>query len=155
MTLRTFYHYSAKTVPAVKSTPPNPINLFKPEGFWISDDNDFGWLEWCKEEEFRLDGLNIRHEVIVDTTDILWIKTAKELIDLDARYNSPGFPRKYEFPWHWLHAEYKGIIISPYQWSLRLDGPAWYYPWDCASGCIWDASAVRSITPIHEIATAQ
>jgi hypothetical protein len=48
--------------------------------------------------------------------------------------------------WPKVAAEYGGIEIAPYQWSCRLDPDvSWYYGWDVASGCIWDASLITAI----------
>lgn len=48
--------------------------------------------------------------------------------------------------WPMVADRYQGIVIAPYLWSRRMDGGLWYYGWDCASGCIWDAAAVASVT---------
>lgn len=40
--------------------------------------------------------------------------------------------------------KYGGIEITPYLWEKRLNS-MWYYGWDCASGCVWDRSAVTGI----------
>lgn len=48
--------------------------------------------------------------------------------------------------WPKVAKEYQGIIISPYQWERRdFFGTFWYSGWDCASGCIWDKEAIKSI----------
>ena len=40
--------------------------------------------------------------------------------------------------WRRIALEYDGIEIAPYLDDRRLDyACAWYYTWDCASGCIW------------------
>jgi hypothetical protein len=46
--------------------------------------------------------------------------------------------------WPRVGADWQGIIIAPYLWERRFQ--SWYYSWDCASGVIWDASAIASIT---------
>ena len=46
--------------------------------------------------------------------------------------------------WHAVAQAYAGIEIAPYCWSLRFEYEfLWYYGWDCASGCVWELSAVR------------
>lgn len=50
--------------------------------------------------------------------------------------------------WQAVASDHDGIIISPYNWPARHE-MIWYYPWDCASGCIWNADAITSIT-IHD-----
>jgi hypothetical protein len=42
-----------------------------------------------------------------------------------------------------LRAEgWDGLEIAPYLHRMRLSSFSWYYTWDCASGCIWNASRV-------------
>lgn len=52
--------------------------------------------------------------------------------------------------WQKVSRQYDGIIIAPYQWEHRLSSD-WYYPWDCASGCIWNGKAIQTIVPIDDI----
>ena len=59
----------------------------------------------------------------------------------------PEYFGKLAIRWQDVALDYQGILIAPYQWSLRLDKDfRWYYMWDCASGCIWDLSAIASLT---------
>ncbi len=52
--------------------------------------------------------------------------------------------------WIKVAKQYAGLIIAPYQWGYRLEpGTHWYYGWDCASGCIWDASVIERIEAIE------
>ena len=40
--------------------------------------------------------------------------------------------------------------------ARRLDMETrWYYGWDCASGCVWDASAVQSVEPLPDFVKPQ
>ncbi len=49
----------------------------------------------------------------------------------------------YNIDWAAVAEEYAGIEIAPYQWSLRMDTRTnWYYPWDVASGVVWDMTGV-------------
>jgi hypothetical protein len=58
---------------------------------------------------------------------------------------------RFEIEWRKVAERFDGIIIAPYIWQRRLDlESSWYYSWDCASGCIWNASAVREIVPMYE-----
>lgn len=56
----------------------------------------------------------------------------------------PG-PQVYRIDWDAVAGTYQGIIITPYIWERRLGDSAWYYSWDCASGCIWDPAAIGSL----------
>lgn len=40
--------------------------------------------------------------------------------------------------------KYGGIEITPLLHRKRLSA-AWYYGWDCASGCVWSRKAIRDI----------
>ena len=51
----------------------------------------------------------------------------------------------HDIDWPWVSKSYKGIVIPNYIWSRRLEpGHMWYYVWDCASGCVWDTSAITN-----------
>lgn len=153
----TYYHYSnkpVKLVPVVQGE----RRIGKPSGLWISDDDDYGWAQWCEEASFSLG--KIKHEVVLKPdANILRITTAEELLRfseefaVDEGYGVVDMP-----PASWVKVIelYQGIIISPYQWSLRLDNRVnWYYGWDCASGCIWDISAIESIQPCESLLTKE
>lgn len=49
--------------------------------------------------------------------------------------------------WGRVTQDYSGIEIIPYQWEFRM-GSDWYYPWDVASGCIWDGSTIKGFKEI-------
>jgi hypothetical protein len=82
------------------------------------------------------------------------ITNESEIIAFDQEYSeelqlAPNYTR-HTIDWKRLAADFDGIIIAPYIWSCRLPmdrtGPRhkvsnWYYPWDCASGCIWNGTA--------------
>lgn len=127
----------------------------KPIGFWITDDTNDCWRTWCKGERFNLEGLTHKHEVTLDESGILILRSGHEIEAHTKKYSVPkwwgptGEPRKYRdicVDWREVAKEYTGLIITPYQWSRRMDaGYSWYYTWDCASGCIWDASAILDV----------
>lgn len=130
----------------------------KPRGFWITDDSEDCWRSWCLSERFKLGSLTHKHEIKLDEERILILRTSWEVDNFARKYRvdkwwgPEGNPRKWCdlcIDWPQVAAEYAGIIITPYQWSLRLEnGFSWYYGWDCASGCIWDASAILDINLI-------
>ena len=48
----------------------------KPNGLWVSDEDEFGWRSWCIKENFRLDMLTHAHEVTLsNTANILVLET--------------------------------------------------------------------------------
>lgn len=146
-------HYSAERVKRVYSSEQNTGPSFKPHGLWVSVDEDGdGWADWCRGEDFRLESLRYVHNVnLWRDANILHLRSGIDLDDFTNIYaESFGGGDALYAPlyicWDRVAEEYDGILISPYQWSRRLDDRApWYYSWDCASGCIWQANAVSSI----------
>ena len=114
----------------------------KPKGFWLSVDDD--WRRWCKGDGMDdwVDGIT-PVEFDVDTNACLWLDTAEAIDRFHAEHHTDHFRREYYIDWRPVADTYAGIIIAPYQWSRRLDGPSWYYTWDCASACVWDLSVLR------------
>lgn len=146
-------------------TPDAPHGHGKPVGFWISPQGEDDWAEWCLRESGNLG--EWRYRVTLDPfAQLLWINDAPGLIAFHNTYAvETEFDRKYTrkiygagnnqpwpIDWEKVAADYDGLIIVPYIWSQRLLGPQWYYGWDCASGCIWNASSVLAVEPAPLIA---
>lgn len=144
-------HYSGSPVSQVLSVEQEDHPHFKPRGFWLSvDGNDDGWKEWCEGERFAPAKLTHIHDVILFAkANILRLKNSADILAFDAEYKSElaqGISY-FSIDWKTVARKYQGIIIAPYVWEQRLSLDAqWYYAWDCASGCIWDADAIESIT---------
>ena len=119
----------------------------KPKGFWWGCGPS--WLDWVLSDmpswvhpyAYRID---------IDESRLLKL-TMPEMID--------DFTRTYSKPDNWFikwqeviaTTGLSGIEISPYQWSRRLTpNNFWYYGWDCASGCVWDKTAIRAVLPFAE-----
>lgn len=154
---------------------------YKPSGLWLSVEGDDDWKSWCLAEKFRLGNLRHTHEVILKpNANIIHISTAEELDKFDDLYRASSAMhailadvgahraliystisassrnRMFGIDWRKVAQEYQGIIIAPYLWERRLDGDTfWYYTWDCASGCIWDRSAIAEIRLTNERAVTQ
>lgn len=144
--------------------------LGKPHGFWLSDESRgaHGWKAWCKAEGFRPYSLRYEHEVkLSPKAKILYLRTAKDIDEFADKYGSslmvllgherPGDDERLYggryidvIDWKRVAKKYHGIIITPYIWEQRLGRHMWYYGWDCASGCIWNARAIESITMVRE-----
>ena len=135
-------HFSARPLLAVRDASPCEPGAFKPNGLWISVGES--WLEWCVRESHGLERLRFATPVeIGEAVNVLQLRTAQEIRAFDEKY---GYKEQYrsEIAWGLVMQEYDGIIIAPYQWSCRYD-LFWYYVWDCASGCILSASAVKRL----------
>ena len=127
----------------------------KPPGFWYSvqtDDNDHGWLEWCKgNDNFRDISEQVPHRLEVDMDRVLHISNQVQLTEFSEKHSFKSSPGGYfsSIRWEDVMPLWSGIEISPYQWSCRMSEDFfWYYGWDCSSGVIWDMDAIKSITPI-------
>jgi hypothetical protein len=122
---------------------------FKPHGLWLSTDTEDGWAEWCRREEFGIKPY--RYEVtLTPGARLKRIGTYTQLKQFTRRYlASTKDDVLYGFRLYWdrlLDEGYQGILIFPYIYQARLDfNSLWYYPWDCASGCIWDTEAVQKL----------
>jgi hypothetical protein len=130
----------------------------KPHGLWVSVDGEDDWPSWCLREEFWLQGLSFPHRVtLAPDARILHISTAHQLYAFHLHYCVetefvlglfPNSSQKYwSIDWRKVATDVQGIVIAPYLWSERLQGPQWYYGFDAASGCIWDTSAIESVEP--------
>ena len=121
--------------------------LDKPVGLWLSVEGEHDWAWWATEEAGWTDRLTHASEVVLEPdAKILRLASASDIDWLTREYAAPG-PYSY-IDWQRVAATYQGIIIAPYIWQRRLDQTSrWYYTWDCASGCIWDASAVAAVVP--------
>jgi hypothetical protein len=129
---------------------------FKPNGLWVSDEDDFGWSHWCTGEQWGTDGLVYEHLVELHPNhNVLFIRTVEEIDKFHEEYSVDILKdRQYRYPsrrdwcdWSRVYPLWQGLIISPYLWERRMQY-MWYYGWDCASGCIWDLSAIARFTPV-------
>jgi hypothetical protein len=120
----------------------------KPKGLWVSVDGDDDWAQWCAGADFGI-GQKRYNVILKSAANILLIKSASALMDFTYEYGverEDGWRRRY-IPWEVVATKYQGIIIAPYQWGCRMhEETRWYYGWDCASGCIWSAEAIASVS---------
>jgi hypothetical protein len=121
----------------------------KPAGLWYSpvEDGVPAWRAWCQGEcwspgtythQYRLDKLpycSLTQAVAGDGQGgVLLLSSEEEVLGLSWKFLGRN---EYSLRWDKLAALVCGVEISPYQYGLRFGGPAWYYGWDMASGCIW------------------
>lgn len=129
--------------------------LDKPIGLWVSVDGEHDWQDYCRGFPGRRGKL--RYSVtLASNAKILLLDTLSRIAEFVQQY---GVEASYGIPsmgpaicWESVAQKHEGIIISPYQHSLR--GPLlfndWYLTWDCASGCIWDRRAIDNWKRIEE-----
>ena len=133
-----------------------PYAFRKPEGLWVSVQGEDDWPSWCSREEYAPNRLRHSHQVrLFRDANILMINSSAELLDFtDAYAVQTDWERRWDWKrdnkrqwpidWRQVAMQYDGIIIAPYQWQCR-SAVDWYYGWDCASGCIWNLSAIVSV----------
>lgn len=121
----------------------------KPTGLWVTVDGEDDWRTWCIGESFSLGRLAERWTLrLRSDARILWATCCSDILALGQKYQKPndGEAWRWGLCWSSLAQDYQGLLIIPYQWSLRLSEQAnWYYSWDCSSGCIWDPAAIESV----------
>ena len=145
------HHHAAQTFALDRSQTYAQEIGYKPSGIWYSVNGD--WARWCSDEEFRIAHLAIRHKLTLDPGRILALHCAVDVEEFAENYRTawPDLPASStlrSIDWPRVASKYAGIEIAPYQWRLRLaEGFTWYYGWDCASGCVWDLSAVLAFEP--------
>jgi len=154
----TLSHYTKRAKLGARVAREQPAEPdWKPYGLWVSVDGPDDWTEWCLAEDFCLNALKYRWVVTLkEDANILRLATTWDLVDFTNTYGVDiglGTYGYYQINWKAVALVYQGIIIAPYNWECRLGdyGEAsyrvhhWYYTWDCASGCIWDPSAIASM----------
>lgn len=120
---------------------------FKPNGFWYGIHDS--WVSWVKGNMPEWEG-DYLYEVKVNSDKILHMSTYAELADFTAKFGHsivpelPMMNRHCYINWAPIAERWDGIEISPYVWDARFDF-IWYYGWDCASGCIWNAEKIELI----------
>lgn len=151
-------HYSRKPLKRLYSTPQVIEPDCKPQGLWVSVDS--AWRDWCKENQYGVSSLV--HQAQIELKPAARVLRLESAGELDKFSKSFGQPYSYEgfdiervagIDWRKIAGEFQGIMIAPYIWERRLSRHTfWYYGWDVASGCIWDAEAVESVTalPLEE-----
>jgi hypothetical protein len=144
-------HFSAEPLGDLYPVAQKPEPSMKPSGFWVSDEDDeTSWSSWCYSEQFGLERMAQSYDVALTPNHNVLILTDVAAIDaFSETYGFTLFGRSGYIAWAAVAYDYAGILITPYQWSHRMTNHTfWYYGWDCASGCIWNPTAIASVTPI-------
>lgn len=162
--MRRLIHYGTRPLTTIYSVPQNTdstLGIGKPSGLWVSAEGEDDWQSWCRDGNFGLK--QCQTEVILKPDHKVLELVGVDAIDsFHAKYSVVGYKygsglgERLAIDWVKVAAEYQGIVIAPYVWSRRLMMDSWgkgsvsdwYYGWDCASGCIWDAEAVAELRAI-------
>lgn len=122
---------------------------YKPDGFWYAIDR--AWLDWCEAKDFDCSSNHV-YVLDIDYRRVLRLRSVDDILTFNRHYGARS--RTHNFiDWARVAADYAGIEIAPYQYSLRMDRRVgWYYTWDVASGCVWDPSVILGAREIDESA---
>ena len=128
-----------------------PIHAMeKPKGLWYGCGDS--WITWTKTEmPHMLEKARYLYEVKLGE-EIIQISNDDELTDFQSNF---GFTTQfYERAIDWDNIQsqdYHGVEICPYQGQRRMKALSeWYYPWDVASGCIWNSAGISDIILLAE-----
>jgi hypothetical protein len=149
------YHFSARPLRRVVQRPYVQEPHTKPSGLWYSVGSE--WHDWVKTEMPNWHGdvlhvskltLDMRRILVLDT-----VAKVRFFAETTKPTKAGSVLDRYHVSWRKIErAGYAGIEIAPYQFDLRFDmAVPWYYPWDVASGCIWDVSAIKQITYLGKL----
>ena len=131
---------------------------YKPKGLWYGIGTS--WVDWVRSEmpEWEKD-YNSVFLLEINKDRILQLGSKEELIEFTKKYspshnknstNKMGYWEKNLIDWSLVTNDYSGIEIKPYIYSARRDEfTNWYYPWDIASGCIWNRDGILSIKKVE------
>lgn len=131
--------------------PPSKIG-YKPTGLWYG----FGtsWIDFIRQEIPDRETEHVfKIEVEYNSEDMITIDNDKTFLWFSKRFKDPeneGRFGNHKINWPEVTKKYKGIEFPIYFNKYRRDlEHDWYYPWDIASGCIWDLSAVKKVVKLQ------
>jgi hypothetical protein len=133
-------HNSGKEINLIKKIYIQKVDD-KPRGFWYGVNG--GWLKWCKDNMPEWEK-EYNYELIFDQNiKILQLDTVQKMVLFEQKYQEHKNKLNFgSINWEKVANEFDGVEIAPYQWKLRF-AMAWYYSWDCASGCIWNLNKIK------------
>ena len=134
-----------------RSIPPSKIG-YKPIGLWYG----FGtsWIDFIRGEMPHRETEHVfKIEIENDPDTIIKIDDDKLFLWFSKKFKDPENEGKFgnhKINWPEVTKKYKGIEFPKYFSEYRMDHDhSWYYPWDIASGCIWDLSAIKNVTKLQ------
>lgn len=147
-------HFSDKPISAPYSVRQVEKCGMKPLGLWISVDGEDDWVKWCEGEKFRDVSKQYHYKIeLAKNANVLHLDNALDILKFTMGYSKELYPgSRYDYiNWEAVSKKYGGIIIAPYNWDCRMHMDTfWYYPWDCASGCIWDHTQIAGVELVRE-----
>ena len=143
------YHLAHHPLTYVVQRPWVQDRGMKPEGFWYGVGD--GWLRFLQQGGAPIRKLYARHvhALRLDLTRVARLTTVAEVRAFHEKYRDQHAHDAYSkivLDWRKVERDFAGIEIAPYQYALRFDHKVfWYYPWDVASGCLWDVDVIKRV----------
>jgi len=118
----------------------------KPKGgLWTSPvDSEYGWKEWCKDENFR--------DCSKDESFIISLKEDTHILEINNRIDLEEFEWIINAEWDWLNgidfeelkSRYDAVHLTDTgQWATRGYGEKNLYGWDCESVLILNKECIN------------
>lgn len=133
--------------------------LDKPTGLWASVPGPHDWPAYLSEHGIPQRPHRIRIDLVPDAR-ILTLPSAEAVLAFGVEHAlrkmwTTPIPPGEAIDWDRVEARWQGIVIAPFQATLRTDPRCrWYFGWDCACACIWDAGAILRTTTIDDATAA-
>jgi hypothetical protein len=126
---------------------------FKPNGLWYEclDGSTIDWIEFCTVGGMGGAGrYDSSYDVILNDYEILFITDKNDFKKFEKMYGVQNARGRIDtIDWPKVTSHYDGIEICPYRRDMRMDSD-WYYGWDVASGCVWNASGIKELVSADE-----
>lgn len=117
-------------------------SIGKPDGFWFAAGSE--WVDWTESEMPQWKGDNL-YDVEVNEDECIVIEDEIDMREFHAKYRTRDGSEMID--WQKVSKDAKGVIFKRYFPEFRRRYK-WYYTWDIASGCVWDASAIKQVEQI-------
>lgn len=153
------FHHSPRRIKKLKNEKLDDLGVadYKPNGLWYSLGDS--WLRFLEQESsyfswslHRIDSYKFVYRVTVDPRKILRLNTPEDFEKFTDRFGvvlpSRGREGNFLINWQEVFVYHHGIEVRGCDdWMGKW---LWFDGWDCASGCIWDSSAIKKLELVAE-----
>jgi hypothetical protein len=146
------YHFGTKVITHVRSRHQIDVPFFKPAGLWVSVED--AWPRLVRASSYLEDFSLVRStEISVDASRLIWLRTIEEIAAFERSFRTEwtkGALSYTSIGWDKVAAVTDGVIVTDLDFDklYRTRDLHWVISWECASGCIWNSSAITCLTEI-------
>jgi len=144
----TLIHYGSTSVRKDRIYPVKNRDWVKPDeggGLWTSPvDSDWGWANWCKMEEFRVESLEVFCTIeLKDDAKLYVIDSLVDLLDAPS-YQTNDIISKRFLDFEKLAEEYDGIWLTDKgENATRYSDPMNLYSWDVETVLLFNGKCIK------------